>query len=293
MDIFFVPSNSMEELLFPGDVILINKLTYGPKLPQTPFEIPWFNIPFYFINQDKSKDQKQWWPYYRLTGYGCANKGDVIVYQLNDVYVTKRCVAVSGDRIDMINGKAFINNKQYLDPPTVKNEYLVVVNNDHKFYQKITNMKYCCIVRKDTLKHRFIGNFSFSTLAKIKRFTEVKSLHILLSHDNLESPIFVNPLTKAWTLDNMGPLIVPKKGMKILLTDKSFNIYKKVLTEFEKINIDKKNGKLFIRNTKTSSYVFKQNYFFVLGDNRKNSEDSRITGFVPETNIIGKVLYKL
>jgi signal peptidase I len=289
IDIYRIPSNSMEDLFFPGDLILVNKLTYGPKLPQSPFEISWLNILFYFNDKAKARIGEEWWPYYRLTGYDTVHHGDVLVYQLNDFFVTKRCIALPGDTLSMVNGKAYINHKQYRDPSTVKNNFLVEVNNDHKFYWQMQALGNCCIIHQDTLPHRFTGNFSYKSLEKIRSITEVKNIQQLIDQYDLNNRVFAHPLTKQWTLDNMGPLIAPKIGMKILLTQENVCIYQKILEEFEKINISEKGGEYFIDEKKASTYVFTQNYYFVLGDNRKSSDDSRIIGFVPQKNVIGKI----
>jgi signal peptidase I len=293
LDIFFVPSNSMEELFFSGDIILVNKLAYGPKLPQSPFDIPWLNILFYFNDHARSRIGEEWWPYYRFGGYDSVHHGDVLVYQFDDVFVTKRCIALPGETIAMVNGKVFVNNREYQDPLTVKNEFVVDVKNNHQFYWKIDSLGYCCVIRQDTGKHSFIGNFSYKSVAAMKRLPEVKSIRLLLSPYDVERRLFANPVNKKWTLDNMEPFIVPRKGTKILLTEESFDVYGKILTEFEKIPIHKKEGKFFIKNTKASTYIFKRDYYFVLGDNRKNSDDSRVNGFVPQIKIIGKIQGKL
>jgi len=290
IDIFVVPSNSMEELFFSGDIILVNKLKYGPKLPGSPFDIPWINILFYFNDKAKSRIGEEWWPSYRLSGYDSVHHEDVIVYQFDDLFVTKRCVALPGDTIAMVDGRVFINKQLYRDSSTVKNDFVVEVNNDHRFYWKMNSLKICCIVRQDTVPHRFIGNFSYKSLNIIKTLTEVKGIRVLTDSYNINNRIFVNSSAKRWTLDNMGPLIVPKKGMELCLTQENFKIYERILREFENIKLYEKGGEFFINLKKVSSYVFTQNYYFVLGDNRKNSDDSRINGFVPERKIIGKIL---
>ncbi|HEX7870013.1 MAG TPA: signal peptidase I [Chryseobacterium sp.] len=289
LDVFVVPSNSMEELFYPGDLILVNKLSYGPKLPQSPFEIPWLNILFYFNDKARSKIGKEWWPYRRLNGYDSVRQGDVLVYQLDDFFVTKRCIALPGDTLSMINGKVYINCKQYRDPLTVKNDFLLEVKNDHEFFWKMNALGACCTIHQDTLPHRFFGNFSYRSLERIKSFPEVKKIQLLITQSDPNNRIFAHPLAKQWTLDNMGPLIAPRTGMKISLTQENYMIYQKILKDFEKVNISEQNGVYFIGQGKAHTYVFKQNYYFVLGDNRKSSDDSRIIGFVPQKNIIGKI----
>ncbi len=94
-------------------------------------------------------------------------------------------------------------------------------------------------------------------------------------------------------LDDMGPILVPKKGMTILINPYTFNLYSKVLLEHEKVRLSENDGHYFLDEKETTQYTFKENYFFVMGDNRRSSIDSRYTGFVPEENIIGKGQYIL
>ena len=117
MDIYRIPSSSMENTLYPEDVILVNKLAYGPKLPQSPLEISWVNLLFYLNDGARAATNKNWWPYRRLGGSGPMEQGDLLVFQLRrTLFVVKRCVAVAGDTIKVQQGEVYTNGHRYVSP---------------------------------------------------------------------------------------------------------------------------------------------------------------------------------
>jgi signal peptidase I len=291
VDIFIIPSNSMEDFFAPGDLIIVNKLAYGPKLPQSPLEIPWVNLLYYVNDGATTRMRLSRWPYHRLGGYSEIRRGDVLVYELGDVFVTKRCIIQPGEIFAMKNGNVFINSVKYDDPATVRNNFLIQAADEHKFYQRFKESDYCCILRRDTQTRQLVGNFSYNVLEKIKRFPEVKSLNIYESKYSEGTRLFAYVPQLKWTLDNMGPITVPKRGMCITLTNQSLALYGNILKYFEQQAIYSEQGKFFCGGREIKSYTFKYNYYFMLGDNRKSSDDSRVNGFVCETQVIGKVQF--
>ncbi len=244
-NIFKIPSSSMENQLFSNDIILVNKLTYGPRLPRSPFDIPWVNIAFYFNNNAKKRIKENWWPYKRLSGTTSIKQGEVMVFNSTwdkNFILVKRCMALPGDTLILKNAKVFTNNKLFVEPNSIK--------------------------------------YSVSNFQSNKAYTtEVKKL-------------FFEDLCD-WDFTNMGPFVMPKKGMTISLNDKNFRLYKKAIQLGEKKNIYQDKGVYYINNQKAKRYTFTQDYYFMMGDNRDFTEDSRVWGFVPEQNIIGKVNYVL
>lgn len=128
-EIYRIPSISMENTLFPGDIILVDKLKYGARLPRSPFEIPWVNLVFYFNDNSKKRINENWWSYKRLKGVEKVKQGDVFVFNSvsnkNDILV-KRCVAVAGDTLNIKNAKIYTNNKLYSSLYFEKNNYKFV-----------------------------------------------------------------------------------------------------------------------------------------------------------------------
>ena len=115
-----------------------------------------------------------------------------------------------------------------------------------------------------------------------RNFNKIKSYN---------TQFFPNDIRFNWNEDNFGPIIIPKKGEKIKLNSINLPIYKKLIRDYEKNSLDLKNESIFINNIKTEHYIFKQNYYWMMGDNRYKSEDSRSWGFVPEDHIVGKPVF--
>ncbi|MFS4456909.1 signal peptidase I [Maribacter sp. 2304DJ31-5] len=295
VDIYRIPSSSMENTLFPGDVILVNKLTYGPKLPRSPFEISWVNLLFYMNEKARMAMDENWWPYKRLSGNHHIKQGDVLVYQLNrNFFVVKRCVAVAGDTLSIDKGKVFINKKQYIEPETIKNTYQLQIGNKRKFYRQLDSLALQISVYPDNkIPGMLKGIFSHKEKRLLENLSEVKRVEMELDTFDIKKGLFALPKGTQWTLDDMGSMIIPKKGMTVKLDFFTHTLYKRALKEHEKVQLVESNGHYYLDGKKVDRYIFKQDYCFVMGDNRKGSMDSRYIGFVPEENTIGKVQYVL
>lgn len=290
LDIYRIPSNSMEDTLLPDDIILVNKLSYGPTLPQNPFEVSWLNLFFYFSSTAKSRMNDKWWPYYRLDGYSAVKRSDILIYRLyKDYFVAKRCIGLPGDEITLKDGAVLVNQHVYIEPGTVRNNYRIQVNDQKKFYRQLMSLNKELQVSFDTVPNSFTGNFSAKMMIAISQFSTVRKVELIREPFREGKNLFVDLNILQWTLDDLGPLTVPKRGMKILLTPQTYALYHKVIEEREGTPLTENNGIIRLNGTPVSAYVFKQDYFFVLGDNRKFSDDSRIVGFIPESEIIGKV----
>ncbi|MBS1634642.1 MAG: signal peptidase I [Bacteroidetes bacterium] len=283
-----VTSPSMERSLLTGDFIIINKLSYGPRLPKTILSIP-------FVNQSCYSTALSL-PYLRLFGSPDVERQDVVVfnYPMEDMYpvdhrtyFVKRCVAIAGDSLRITDGRIYINNKPVDD--AAQTQYNYRLKSDTALGESFVN-RYGLHEGGKTSDE---NDYSF-TFTKALEDTFKSKTYITLIEKNCEKQglwdEFVFPFSEnyKWNVDNFGTLYIPKEGDTIRLDTTNLCIYKRIITAYEQNTLEVKDGKILINGKESSSYVIKQNYYFMMGDNRHNSQDSRHWGFVPEDHIIGK-----
>ena len=211
-----------------------------------------------------------------------------------DHYI-KRCVALPGDELQIRNRELYINGERAKDPENIQSSYFVYGDNRTPINkQALVRLK----VNEGDIARYFQYNGGAPLNLNQKQLGELESMNGVTVEAVINKPD-ANRLTfphdakhyGSWTVDNFGPLVIPEKGESIVLTPESISLYRRVITAYEGNSLEVKNGRFFINGEETTQYTFKQNYYWMMGDNRHNSEDSRIWGFVPENHIVGKPLF--
>ena len=310
VEAYVIPTPSMEDSALVGDFLFVSKFHYGTRTTGTPLQIPLTHQKIWGTNIPSYVDWIQL-PMYRLPGISHIKKGDVVVFNIPGInenegvehpitlknnYV-KRCVALPGDKIEIRDRQVYVNDEPLANPKEMKWSYIVVskeqisAKNLVRLGLDSDDYYYLGTDEKDKGIYRML--LTEEQLQEIRAVSYIESATLDRSRSEMpEESIVPSSKYSRWNGDNFGPLTIPKKDMTILVNDSTMGLYGETIRLYDhQRNVDTSNGKLMIDGKEYTEYTFSQDYYFMMGDNRNNSWDSRYWGFVPDDHVVGKALF--
>ena len=323
IEAYKIPTPSMEGSLLVGDFLFVSKAHYGMRMPMTPIMIPLLHnrVP---ILGGESYWEKPSLKYRRLPALESIDRNEPIVFNWpvgDSVYLTpqrswtygqaqrqpevaqqvrgaklitrpidkkdhyiKRCIGLPGDSLEIRERQVYINGKEAENPRHLQYVYMVDAPQGRINRDKLEEIgadqvgrNYYTLTEDEAEKIKGFGNMLVQLIPQ-----NGPNLNVFPNH-----PTYYNN----WTIDNFGPVYIPQAGATVDLNLKTLTLYRRIIDVYEENDLKVEGGKIFINGKRADSYTFKQDYYWAMGDNRHNSEDSRFWGYVPHDHIVGKPLF--
>ncbi|NQU34519.1 MAG: signal peptidase I [Bacteroidetes bacterium] len=217
------------------------------------------------------------------------NFGDIVVRPVDkrENYV-KRCIGLPGDTLSIVSRQVYLNGEKAVNPENLQYQYHVTTNGS-SLNPKILDKYDITETSRGNKPGEFTYMLTNEAKKEIEKLSVIKSVEVYDDAPGLWKPeIFPNDSAYKWNRDNFGPLYIPKKGVPIILTTKNLPIYTRLITTYEGNDLEVNGNEILINGVPSTSYIPKLNYYWMMGDNRHNSADSRYWGFVPEDHVVGR-----
>ncbi len=334
---FTIPTSSMEKSLCVGDYLIVSKIHYGPKRPNTPLSFPFVHNTLPFSTTKKSYVEWIKLPYHRYPGTSKVKRNDPIVFNYpagdtvcdkfqssvsyydlireygrqqvwndhrnfgkviahpvdkRENYV-KRLIGMPGDKLQIIDGIVHINGEIGFQPENMQFNYLVTTTGNG-INQRILDKYNITEAYRGANANEAILNISEKVAEELRKLQFITSVERQISPagTDLRPEIFPHrPDLFPWNVDNFGPIEIPQKGQTVKLTPENLPLYERIIHAYELHDLQVKGDQILIDGQPADSYTFAMDYYWMMGDNRHNSADSRYWGFVPENHIVGKAVF--